>query len=114
MMLVLVYGGAHRGNSVVDLSASTKAGLVMLLKSPLMVAIDCTIMSQYRTVAWSRSQRESMPTARNCFRLLACAELSAILLGTCSKRDLECSSLSTFVATSYESDERKGYLCAPA
>lgn len=37
---------SYRGNSVVDLSASTKGGAVMLLRSPLMVAMDCVSRRQ--------------------------------------------------------------------
>jgi len=58
----------HRGNSVVDLSASTNGGAVMLLRSPLMVAIDCANVRSYCAVLQAGLMAHiRRGTASDCF-----------------------------------------------
>jgi len=59
----------------VDLSARTKGGAVMLLRSPLIVAMDyVTSVLVFNLVS------EIIRTLKNCFKLLAWALLSAIVV----------------------------------
>ena len=51
----------------------------MLLRSPLMVAIDYVQLLEYALFGESfQHVDQSAPTARNSLRVLRCAELSAI------------------------------------
>jgi len=59
----------------VDLSARTKGGAVMLLRSPLIVAMDLFLSA---LLVCTVSQ--GVHTLKNCFKLLAWALLSAIVV----------------------------------